>query len=544
MDIQSYDNEVQTLNRELLTARANMSGSFVEICNKLVQKAKELNDVNLLGYAYYYLADSYYKVSTEYHKFNANLLKAIEYLQSSGDKEHLVRCYNLLGIDALNHGNVELALDFFMTGIKDCSELEKSSAVGFIECNIGQIYYAIGEIKTALSYIQSGYKHIRRNKEDSLFYLNVLLCYCYEAECYLMLDKPASVKNCLLAIKRLESDPRVKREYFEDILVLDVRMRGNYMLGNMEEYEKYSDYLCKILYIDMLPMDCIDDIYGACRFFMKIGRVDDAVEIVKKIEKSINNISIAYLKKQYAKIKCELYTLIGDEEQKQKAYEEFYVYSLAQEKEGIVNYKFFTDIRAKLSDMERENIALLEKAETDSLTGLRNRYGLNEYADKAFDEAFSNKKSLAVEILDVDNFKQYNDTFGHQAGDACLKTIAGTIIDHCKDCNKIHAFRYGGDEFVIIYEDMTDDEVMEYASNIRKSIQDCRLEAPSSEQGDLVTISQGICNSVPVSTNKLWDYMYAADNALYEVKKHRKGEIVMIHKAVISRESLNGAKYS
>ena len=145
MNIQNYDNEVQTLNREVMTARASMADCYVDASNKLLQKAKEIDDVNLLGYSYYYLADAYYRVSAEYLKFNANLLKAIEYLQICGDKEYIVRCYNLLGIDAINHGNIELALDFFMTGIRDCSELEKSSAVGFIECNIGVIYYSIGE---------------------------------------------------------------------------------------------------------------------------------------------------------------------------------------------------------------------------------------------------------------------------------------------------------------------------------------------------------------------------------------------------------------
>ncbi|MBQ4219938.1 MAG: GGDEF domain-containing protein [Butyrivibrio sp.] len=545
MNIQNYDNEVQIINRELMTARTNMSNDLVGVCDRLLEKAEEVGDINLIGYAYYYLADAYYKLSTEYRKFNENLLKAIEYLQMCGDKEHIIRCYNLFGIDALNHGNIELALDFFLNGIRDCDEYDKNSAVGFVECNIGLIYYDVGEIETALSYIQSGYKHIRKNKEDSLYYLNVLLCYCNEAECYILLDKPESVKKCLLAIKRLESDPRVKSDYFQDILVLDVRMRGNYVLGNMEEYQKYSELLLKTIQTEnFFSVDNIDDIYRACRFLMKIGRVDEVEDIVKNVEATISSISIAYLRKQYAKIKCELYSLKNDDEQKYKAYEEFYTYSMAQEKEGIANYRFFTDIREKLSEMERENIALLKKAETDSLTGLGNRYGLNEYADKAFDNAYANQKSLAVEILDVDNFKQYNDTFGHQAGDTCLKTIAEIIVEKCGGNNKIRAFRYGGDEFVIVYEDMTDEEVMWYASNIRLGIKERNLLAPSHEYGKLVTISQGICNSVPISTNKLWDYMYAADNALYEVKEHRKGEIVMLHKVLISQESLDEAKYS
>ena len=339
----------------------------------------------------------------------------------------------------------------------------------------------------------------------------------------------------------------MKSDYFQDILVLDVRMRGNYVLGNMEEYQKYAELLLKTIQTEnFFSVDNIDDIYRACRFLMKIGRVDEVEDIVKNVEATISSISIAYLRKQYAKIKCELYSLKNDDEQKYKAYEEFYTYSMAQEKEGIANYRFFTDIREKLSEMERENIALLKKAETDSLTGLGNRYGLNEYADKAFDNAYANQKSLAVEILDVDNFKQYNDTFGHQAGDTCLKTIAEIIVEKCGGNNKIRAFRYGGDEFAFVFMSNNRDEekVMWYASNIRLGIKERNLLAPSHEYGKLVTISQGICNSVPISTNKLWDYMYAADNALYEVKEHRKGEIVMLHKVLISQESLDEAKYS
>ena len=95
MNIKDYNNEIQTLNNELMLARSSMSGSYIGICNRLVRAAKRLDDNNLLGYAYYYMADAYYLLSTDYRKFSQNLLKAIEYLQMEGDYEHLARCYNL-----------------------------------------------------------------------------------------------------------------------------------------------------------------------------------------------------------------------------------------------------------------------------------------------------------------------------------------------------------------------------------------------------------------------------------------------------------------
>ena len=189
MKIEEYDYEVQTLNSELMTARSFMSGSFINICNRLLRKAKSVDDINLLGYAYYYLADAYYQLSTNYARFHTNLLKAIEYLQRCGDVEHLARCYNLLGIDALNHGNREFALDFFMSALKYCEGMEESNVPGIVKYNIGQIYYKNGEIKEALQYIRAAYKDIRKNRKDSLYYRNILYCYCFEADCYMKLDK-------------------------------------------------------------------------------------------------------------------------------------------------------------------------------------------------------------------------------------------------------------------------------------------------------------------------------------------------------------------
>ena len=66
MDIQNYSNEIQTEIRELLMARSSMSDSYIGICKDLVEKAKDLDDINLLGYSYYYLADACYDLSTEY----------------------------------------------------------------------------------------------------------------------------------------------------------------------------------------------------------------------------------------------------------------------------------------------------------------------------------------------------------------------------------------------------------------------------------------------------------------------------------------------
>jgi diguanylate cyclase (GGDEF)-like protein len=100
--------------------------------------------------------------------------------------------------------------------------------------------------------------------------------------------------------------------------------------------------------------------------------------------------------------------------------------------------------------------------------------------------------------------------------------------------NSIFCARYGGDEFVVIYEGMTDEEVLAQAEQLRTSILEMKIPHSSSPVAPYVTISQGIRNSVPVKENRLWDFLFAADNALYHVKGTNKGGILLIHKTQVA----------
>ena len=527
MNIDSYDIEITSLNRDMLAARASMSNSYIAISSRLVKKAKELDDNDLLGYAYYYLADAYYLRSTDYRKFNTNLLNAIEYLQISGDAELLARCYNLLGIDALNHGNTELALDFFYTGLDYCAEFENSGIPGFMEFNIAHVYDRLGDVRNAILFTRSAYRHIRKNREDSLYYRNVLYCHCFEAICNIRIGKEEGVRKCLSNIEKLSSSKDCNPDFFNSYAVIDTRMRCYHFLDDNVRFNEYSETLMGLIKSNQYSLDNMEDIFDTARFYMNIGMCGKAKEIVALTSISLSNLNVSYIKLDHARLRCEL--LKKEEkrstEERLEAFEDFYKYSLECEKEKLINYQFFANLRQKLADIEKENVALMRRAETDPLTGLGNRYGLNKYAEAAFDIAVENRTSLAVEILDVDDFKYYNDTYGHQSGDSCLKKIGEVIGELCRSNKAVHAYRYGGDEFVLIYEDMTNETIMEHALELRRIITAMKISGGRNCEGTCISISQGIRNSVPLETNKLWDFMYAADNALYEVKESGKGEI-------------------
>ncbi len=332
---------------------------------------------------------------------------------------------------------------------------------------------------------------------------------------------------------KLESNKDCNPDFFNSYAVLDTKMRCYHFLGEEEKFAEYVRLVMDVIVDRKYTLDNMEDVFETARFFMSIGRPKEAKEIVKYTEDSLSEFNISNLQLDHARLRCELYSGSGASAEGMQALEDFYKYSVEFEKERIINYQFFANIRKKLADTEKENLALSKRAETDPLTGLGNRYGLNKYAEYAFDIAFENRTSLAVEILDVDDFKYYNDTYGHQSGDTCLKKIGEVVGEICSGNGRVHGYRYGGDEFVIIYENMTDEEIRNVASDIRTKVTSLKISASHSKEEAPVSISQGIRNSVPTETNKLWDYLHAADVALYEVKESKKGEINIIHKVAL-----------
>ena len=167
----------------------------------------------------------------------------------------------------------------------------------------------------------------------------------------------------------------------------------------------------------------------------------------------------------------------------------------------------------------RENLVLQKKSEIDALTGLPNRMSYDQYSEELEKYLYANQKTLGVEILDIDYFKQYNDNYGHQNGDECVKMIAGELQKLVQECPKIYAARYGGDEFVIIYPGLLLSEVEGFVKSLKKAVQANAMEHKFSKASDVVTVTQGVCFDIFSKGKTVSDFLKRADEALYEEKK-------------------------
>ena len=170
-------------------------------------------------------------------------------------------------------------------------------------------------------------------------------------------------------------------------------------------------------------------------------------------------------------------------------------------------------------DLFENNLDLTGKVHYDALTGIYNRRFMEENLKRTIKSLSRFNSVLTVMILDVDFFKKYNDTYGHDAGDICLKTIAETL-SWCIRREDDFVARYGGEEFVIVLPHTDEYGAHLTASNILESIIKRRIPHEKSEAANCVTISIGVTAAQVEYTHKASDYIKRADEALYMSKQN------------------------
>ncbi|SAK75386.1 diguanylate cyclase [Caballeronia temeraria] len=155
-------------------------------------------------------------------------------------------------------------------------------------------------------------------------------------------------------------------------------------------------------------------------------------------------------------------------------------------------------------------------ARTDGLTGLNNRRTLGEILEQEWRRARRTRSTFSLLFVDIDRFKAYNDTYGHQAGDDALAAVAQCISGNLRRPADTAA-RYGGEEFVVVLPDTSRTGAVQIAERIRVAISELAIEHAGSEYGR-VTASIGTASCIPEQDSDVSTVIRAADEALYNAK--------------------------
>jgi diguanylate cyclase (GGDEF)-like protein len=182
--------------------------------------------------------------------------------------------------------------------------------------------------------------------------------------------------------------------------------------------------------------------------------------------------------------------------------------------------------------LTRQNSVLAHLAQIDALTGLGNRRYFDERLAAAWADCTARQVPLALVLFDIDHFKKFNDTQGHQAGDECLRVVASALRP-CTRGDFDTAARYGGEEFAIILPDATLAAGRSVAERVRLAVLACAVPHPAAGPPGIVTVSLGVACVVPTATGRSAALIEAADQLLYAAKRGGRNRVGEVKEAVL-----------
>jgi len=261
----------------------------------------------------------------------------------------------------------------------------------------------------------------------------------------------------------------------------------------------------------------------------------DGLELVRRYrqEPATSNIPIIVLStKEEAAIKSEAFSAGAND----------YLVKLPDRVELIARIRYHSRAYQNLLQRDEAHRALRESQQqlmyanlelqrlilADGLTGLSNRRHCDEYMATEWDHALRRQESLSVLMIDVDDFKKYNDSYGHLAGDEVLRQVAGVIRENCPRPTDL-AGRFGGEEFMMILDSSSLEHVQNVGAKLCRDVQNLQLQHCGSSNSEYVTVSVGGAITIPRAERQPSDLIQSADTALYEAKRQGKNRAIVYH---------------
>jgi len=174
-----------------------------------------------------------------------------------------------------------------------------------------------------------------------------------------------------------------------------------------------------------------------------------------------------------------------------------------------------------------EACILREMVARDGLTGIQNRRMFDQHIRRVWQQGVRNQQRVAVLLVDIDCFKDYNDRYGHQAGDECLRAVA-VCLSQCARRPLDFVARYGGEEFAVVLYEASHEYVAEVLTRIQRSIAELNIPHEASRVASRLTVSIGAAFVLPIDSRTLEGLIQLADEALYSAKEQGRNRVIVM----------------
>lgn len=461
-------------------------------------------------------------------------LELIHLCEMMGYKNCLAQANNIIGGILVKQNNEVKALEHFLLALEYLEGSDNYLLRSSIYINIAELHsilkdyqeamicYDIAENNLLEEYAMRGRNMEQRSIEQQIIKVQYLTKRCFTYCTMGEVIKAIKLRDQLLYIEKQNEFPFMKQ------LLTIIQAKLGYQLGEFEQFSRDIDDVMQVARNTQLFGILYDDYLDLLEIIIAredYARVERMLEILKPTEVIYKSLSLML---HYYNVIIPYYRR-NKKEELNEVYHSYY--HLMKQRELKINESRILNIKSIISleqevdkqlKNEKEIRRLKLLSEHDALTGMANRYLLNEYCEQLFEENRRKKIEFGIIVVDIDFFKYYNDFYGHLEGDRCIKGIAEVVQRVSKDQ---FCARFGGDEFFVITSGLKEEELYLISDVIRKGTLDLKLLQTKEVSLRYVTVSQGICSSIPTNEQTYSDFIHSADMALYRGKKSERNSI-------------------
>ncbi len=510
-DIQTRFEEIEANFRE------DVPGARKKL-RELMAEGHRTRNVYVIGAANFYLGLINFRLGLR-SEMLSYALKASAIFRETDDHEMIARSANLLGIAYSAVEEYALAISAYKVAFQTITKHPRGSMKkSTLNCNLAESYFNLGDTAKAISLARKCLFDAFKKDPDNhtlVAIVGINLAEYYEtagdykeAEAIVELSKPS--------IRELQSE-------IDDLALACRQASIAYSKGDLETAARYADEVIAITDRGVDTYELHRDYEKIARAQIKTGDYDRADKLAtllwdyaKKTDMTIDKITAYSLQAEY-------FDATHNVPQALKFYRrlnELYEHRSLEMKEAQLNVERQTEAMNREVQRIRRQIKEQEKLiEREPLTKLLNRNALPRVMSDFMETATEKHKKVGAIFIDIDYFKEFNDTYGHTKGDAVIRTVSKLCLK--EESSRIKFARYGGDEFFGVILGCTDEQISDLARRIIAGVKKAKIPHAQNPGTGQVTLSVGLVNlNMTNEINTLLDIVNYADKALYHAKNN------------------------
>lgn len=442
------------------------------------------------------------------------LQDAVHLFKRCEDEWMYARCLDLLGITYENTGNIFMAVDSYLEGLEIAKSREYYLDMAIFYNNIGIRYQKLGEYKTAIKFLEKSEAALMSEKDrEEEYYVQLARTYLNLSLSHNKISNVKFASNYLEQAKLIIKEHKITK-YSHIVMILTCNI--SWKMGDLDFVRNHVPILLKTIKGDKELSEYVQMIQETAVLLKTIKEYDAWKRLLQCGEKEAEIRNNLYFCLICAEMWIDYYHTIKDMDSYFNVCVDYIELFRKQKKVNDSHQILALDLKLALREMEAQRRILEKESKQDIVTGIRNRHSLELESRIFVQEAVEKDMAIIVGIIDIDYFKQVNDTYGHVQGDRCLKLSAQVIEKSIHGYGKV--YRYGGDEFVLLITEGSEEVACRLAERIRQRISETKVRKGSHNSNSQFTVSQGYACFKPREGERLADILSHADKALYTAK--------------------------